>query len=366
MKNEVISERQGAILITLFIIGSTALIGPGGHAKQDAWIAIIIAITWTIILVLIFSRILSLYPGKDLFDILQILMGKFLGKFLSILMIWFAFHLGSLIFRNLSEFTNAIVFNDTPVAVPMIFFGILIIWSLKEGIEVLGRWSEFFIWVVIVIFLIISALAIPQMNISRLKPILSNGLTPILKGSFSAFSYPFAETVVFTMIFSNISKVKNYKRTFIVGLLVGGGVLCLATLRNYLLLGTESASRVYFPSTMTISLIQLGEVLERLEMLVLILFLICIFVKISICGFAVCNGISKLFGFNDYKFIATPVILLMLNFSFIVYKSNLEMTFFAFNIWPYYSFAFEVIIPLVVFILAEIKIRSSSARSLTK
>jgi len=33
MKNEVISERQGAILIMLFIIGSTALLGPGGHAK---------------------------------------------------------------------------------------------------------------------------------------------------------------------------------------------------------------------------------------------------------------------------------------------------------------------------------------------
>ena len=43
-----------------------------------------------------FSRILSLYPGKDLFDILQIVMGKFVGKFISILMIWFAFHDGSL------------------------------------------------------------------------------------------------------------------------------------------------------------------------------------------------------------------------------------------------------------------------------
>ena len=123
------------------------------------------------------------------------------------------------------------------------------------------------------------------MNISRLKPILNNGVTPILKGALSAFSYPFGETVIFTMVFSNISKIKNYKKTFIVGLLVGGGVLCLATLRNILLLGTETVSRVYFPSTMTISLIQLGEVLERLEMLVLILFLVCIFVKISICGF---------------------------------------------------------------------------------
>ena len=80
MKNEVISERQATIIIILFIIGSTFLTGSGGQAKQDAWIAIIIAMTWSIILLLMFSRILSLYPGKDLFDILEIVMGKFIGK----------------------------------------------------------------------------------------------------------------------------------------------------------------------------------------------------------------------------------------------------------------------------------------------
>ena len=147
---------KAIILIILFIIGSSFLIGSGGQAKQDAWIAIIIAMTWSIILLLMFSRILSLYPGKDLFDILQIVMGKFIGKIISILMIWFAFHDGTLVIRNLSEFTNTIVFADTPVVVPMIFFTILVIWSLKEGIEVLGRWSEFFIWIIILIFLIIS------------------------------------------------------------------------------------------------------------------------------------------------------------------------------------------------------------------
>jgi spore germination protein KB len=358
MKNEVISERQAIVLIILFIIGSSFLLGSGGAAKQDAWIAIIIAILWATILLLMFSKILSLFPGKDLFDILQILMGKFLGKIISLLMIWFAFHDGSLVLRNLSEFTRISVFDNTPVALPMIFFVILPIWCLKLGIEVFGRWSEFFIWVVIITFLTISLLAIPQMDISRLKPILSSGIAPILEGSFGSFSFPFGETVVFMMVFSNIAKVKNYKKTFIIGLLIGGVLIFLATLRNILLLGDKYISRLYFPSTMAVSLIHLGNLLERLEMLVTIIFLVCSFVKVCICVFAVCNGISKVFGLDDYKFIATPVILLMLNFSFIVYKSAMEMTFWAFNIWPYYSFPFEVIIPLIVFILAEIKSRS--------
>ena len=211
-------------LITLFILGNSILIGPGGQAKQDAWIAIIISISWTIILLLMFSKILSLYPGKDLFDILQIILGKFIGKIVSILMIWFAFHTGTLVLRVLSEYTNTLVFPDTPVALPMLFFVILLIWSLKEGIEVLARSAEFFIYIVILMILILTVLSIPEMDISRLKPILNNGATPILKGAFSSFSFPFGQTVIFTMVFSNISKVKNNKKTFIVGLLIGGGL----------------------------------------------------------------------------------------------------------------------------------------------
>ncbi|MCJ7688827.1 MAG: endospore germination permease, partial [Clostridiaceae bacterium] len=337
MKNEVISERQAIILIILFLMGNSLLLGTGGAAKQDAWIAIIIAISLSIVLLLMFSRILSLFPGKDLFDILQIIMGKFTGKIISILMILFTFHLGALVIRTLSEYTEIVVFDRTPVVVPMIFFSILLIWCLKSGIEVFGRWSEFFVWVVIITFLTITLIGIPQMDISRLKPILNNGIAPILEGAFGSLSFPFGETVIFMMVFSNIDKVKNYKKTFIIGLFIGGGLLFLAVLRNILILGSETLSRSYFPSSMAVSLIHQGEILERLEMLETVTFLVCTFVKICICVFAVCNGISKLFGLNDYKFIATPVVLLMLSFSFIVYKNIIEMTFWAFKTWPYYA-----------------------------
>jgi len=362
MRNEVISERQAVVLIIFFILGSTFLIGSGGQAKQDAWIAVIIAISWSAILLLMFSRILSLYPGKDLFDILQIVMGKFLGKIISIIMIWFAFHLGTLVIRNLSEFTNAIVLPDTPVVLPMLFFIILLVWGLRAGIEVLGRWSEFFIWIVIFTFIVISTLSISQMDINRLKPILNNGLTPLLKGTFSSFSFPFGETVIFTMVFSNISKAKNYNKTFMLGLALGGFIVFLATIRNLLVLGSGTVSRFYFPSTTATSIVHIGELFQRLEMEVTIIFLICTFVKTIICLLAVCNGISKLFGFDDYRFMATPVTLLMFNFSFVIYKSTMEMSGWAFSTWPYYSMVFEVIIPLVVFIFAEIRSRCDAIK----
>jgi len=365
MKNEAISERQATILIILFLLGNSLLMGSGNQANQNVWIAIIIAILWSNILLFMYSRILYLYPGKDLFDILQIVMGKFTGNFFCILMIWFVFHTGTLVLRTLSDFTNTLVFPNTPVVLPMIFFTILLIWSLKSGIEVLGRWAELFSWIIISIVIIVPILSIPQMDISRLKPILNNGVTPLFKGAFSSFTFPFGQTVVFTMVFTNISKVKNYKKTFIVGLFIGGGLILLTSLRNLLVLGSATVSRLYFHSTMSVGLIRLGF-LQRLEMTVVIVFLVCVFIKVSICLFAVCNGISKVFGFDDYKFITTPVALLMLSFSFFIYKNTMETQFFASNIWSFYSFPFEVIIPLIIFIVAEIRNRSSTTTILIK
>ena len=102
-------------------------------------------------------------------------------------------------------------------------------------------------------------------------------------------------------------------------------------------------------------------------MAVILILLVCIFIKVCICFFAVCNGISKVFEFDDYKFIATPVALLMLSFSIFIYKSTMEMHHsWTTNIWPYFSFPFEVIIPLVIFIVAEIKSRNSATTNLTK
>lgn len=360
MKKEVISVRQGVALIILFIIGSTVIVGAGSEAKQDTWIAIIISIFWATILLLMFSRILSLYPGKDLFDILQLVMGKFIGTFISILMIWFAYHLGSIVIRDISEFTSVAGFPDTPVILPMFFLILLLIWGLKEGIEVIGRWSEFFIWVVALIFIFTSMLSIPQMDINRIKPILNSGLFLIIRGAFSSLSFPFGETVVFTMVFSNVGNGNRYYKTFMLGLIIGGFFIVLGSIRNLIILDSKIMAQVYFPSAIAANLTQFGELFQRLEMGAVIVLLVCAFVKIIICLFAVCNGISKVFGFDDYRFIATPVTLLMLSFSSFVYKSTMEMATWSFNIWPYYSFIFEVIIPLIVFIAAEIKMRIAS------
>ena len=206
MKTEVISEQQGVFLVSFFVIGSAIVISIGGQAGRDVWIAIFLGMCIAIPLLAIYARLHVLLPGKDLFDILEFALGKFLGKIVGILYTSFAINLGAIVLRDFGEFLTTVALTETPQLVPVAVLGLLCAWGVKEGIEVLGRWSSIFFRVVLVIFVVTLTLISPEIELKHLQPFFYYGITPVLLGAFSTISFPFAETIMFPMIFCDLSE----------------------------------------------------------------------------------------------------------------------------------------------------------------
>lgn len=53
MNKELISGREGINLLIMFMFGSTLIIGTGGEAENDMWIAILLGVVLTIPVVFI-------------------------------------------------------------------------------------------------------------------------------------------------------------------------------------------------------------------------------------------------------------------------------------------------------------------------
>ena len=68
MRVERITDKQGICLITIFIIGSSILIGTGGEAGNDAWLAGLTGLFMSLPAILVYARISSLFPEKSLRD----------------------------------------------------------------------------------------------------------------------------------------------------------------------------------------------------------------------------------------------------------------------------------------------------------
>ncbi|MHB1391837.1 MAG: GerAB/ArcD/ProY family transporter [Clostridia bacterium] len=366
MNKELISDKQGINLTVLFIFGSSLVMGTGGEAKSDMWIAIILALFISAPILMIHARILSRYPEKDLYDILEEVFGKYLGRAFGIAFIWFSFHLGALVLRNFGEFMNTVGLPETPRIVPIIMFALICIIGVKSGIETLAKCSSLFIVGVFSLLFLLAFLTIPNMKSENLLPIMYNGLNPVLQGAFSAFSFPFGELVVFMMVFDSLKTPNSSYKVYLLSLAIGGLIILFITIRNIMVLGGDTLGSVYFPSYTVISRVNIGNFLQRLEIAVSIVFTISGFIKISICLLAAAKGITKLFGFKDYRALVTPVGLLMVNLAYVVYDSIMEMFEWAIDIWPYYAFPFQVILPLIILIAVEVKKRMQNKEEQTK
>lgn len=360
MNIEKISDIQASKLVILFIFGSTLVMGTGGEAERDMWISVAVAIAAAIPVVLIYSRILSLFPGKDLYEILELNFGRFFGKLISIFFIWFAFHLGALVLRNFGEFIITMALPETPMIVPIIVFGFMCIWAAKAGIETIAKCSEYFIIFVLGLIILFGFLTIPEMDLDNIKPIMGEGVTKALSGVLSSFTFPFGETVVFMLVFSALKDKKSPYRVYIPALLLGGCVVVYVALRNIIVLGPFTLKTVYFPSYSAVGRVNIGNFLQRLEIAVTIVFLLCGFTKISVCLLGVSKGVARVLNFDDYRILVTPLGLLMVNLAFTIYGNITEMFEWAFKVWPYYAFPFQVILPLLIWVVVELKQRAKN------
>jgi len=355
MNKETISDKQGISLVVLFIVGESSILVMGLEAEKDLWLATILAIFMSLPMMAIYSRIHYLFPDKDFFDIIELCFGRFIGKVIIALFTWYMIDLTALILRDFGNFIKTVSIRETPIIIIMMSLIILCSWAAKEGIETIGRWSKLFLPIVIVIMFTTVLLLTPSMNINNILPVLYNGAKPVVKGAFGPVSIPFIETVAFTMVFSKFKTQKSPYKIYIIGLLIGGILVSLSSLTDILVLGVDLASILYYPSYTAITRISIGEFLQRLEVLGSLVFILGGFIKVSITLLAACKGFTRVFGYNYYRFIVTPIALLILNLSYFEFDSVMSYGEWNKGIYPYYAFPFQVILPIIIWITAEIK-----------
>ncbi len=365
MEKEVISQKQAIIIMSTFIIGSSAILGAGSQAKQDVWLAIILSMVMASLIIFVYARISKIFPGKDIFLILDILFGKVFGKIISLIFLTYVFRLTSLVLRDYTEFVRTVSLPETPACIFSFSAIITVIWIVRSGIELLGRFVAFFFPVYIFMIIIVTFLSIPLFEFSNLKPILYDGLQPVLNTSFSLFTFPFAETVVFLCLMGNLKKNNSsvYKAYYI-SCLFGGIVILIISVRSVLILGVPNTLIQNFASYASARLIRIGSFLQRIEATVGIVFMISGFTKCTVCMYTATKGLAHLFNIKDYRKLAAPVGILATLYSMIVHGDAAELIEWATKIYPYYSIPFQIIIPIIVWIVAEIKTRTSGKNNI--
>lgn len=355
MNKEIISDKQKIFVITFYLIGETSTYILGFEARQDFWLAIIFSILFALIMVFIYARLYYLFPEKDLFDITTTVFGRIIGKAIILLFVWYTFEYVSQILTYLSGYINIVTFPDLPKLAPATCGIILCIWIAKAGIQVIGRYTELFLPFIIVLIFTTAILLIPQMNMDNLYPILYNNMKPVLQGSFIAFVYPFGEIVIFAMLFSTFETKKSPYKIFALALFISGIMMIITSLTNVLVLGVNASTGIYFPSYSSVARMDVGDFLQRMEVISSTVFILGATIKAGILLLVTSKGISKIFECEDYRFVVSSIALLAINLFYLAFDSNIDAYEFYFEIYSYFITLFQVILPLIIWIAAEIE-----------
>jgi spore germination protein KB len=356
-----ISSYQLFVLILLFELGSALLFPLATETKQDAWIAVLLGMLGGFVLFLVYHCLYCFYPDMLPTEYTQKIIGKFLGRSLSFLYILYFTYLAARVLRDFGELLVTFAYPDTPLFIINALLTLAVVYTIRKGIEVLARTGEllFVLMYLLAITGFILVVVSGLIDINNLKPVLEEGIFPVLKATITQTLYvPFGEVIVFTMIMPYLNKSKKTRMTGLFALGLSGINLAIVMAFNISVLGVDLTTFSAFPLLSTIQTIQVADFLERLDVYFMLALIIGGFFKISIFCYAAVTGTANLFNIKEPSRMVYPIGLVILILSITMSSNFSGHIQEGLQIVPIFlHLPFQVIIPIILLGIAFVKNR---------
>lgn len=353
-----VSGSQIFWMITSMEIGMTLLltIAPAiRDAKQDAWISMIIGGFAGMLITYLVVKVSLLYPDQTLIKFTQTILGKWIGRFIVIpyFITWYSV-LGVII-REASDYLHLALFYQTPLWVLMLGLLIVVVYMTYGGIETIGRCSEIFGPIILVTLVVVAVLSIVNFEWKRILPVYADsGLIGILKGSLPVTSF-LGESMMLLMLVPFVTKPEKVLVRSISGVAVASVFIFIMTLGVILTFG-NLASEMWYPFNRMIRFISIMEFIQNVDVLIVILWLLSIFIKLSMLLFLTSYGTAEWLGIKKWRNLIW--VTAGVTFAIAVFFPDVDTSaiIYPVKIWIPYVLPLDMFaIPLFIWLVAIIK-----------
>ncbi len=265
MPNEKVTFHQAIYTMIMFGFGSSSIMGVSTGIHQDVWVSILLGALFFIPLMLVYGRIIKLFPEKNLFQVMEITLGKVAGKIFTVLMVWYSVHLAALVLHNFGDFIEVFDMPETPQLAIMILMFLITVYLARSGILVVGKWSVITLFFIFLVMVFTAIASVTQLDPLNLFPLFEATFPEIIEDSFVIFSFPFAESVIFLCLADSFYKQDNVYKIFFYSLAILVGIFLVIFFRNLFLLGNAMNDISYYPSYTAVRTIEIGDYFARME-----------------------------------------------------------------------------------------------------
>lgn len=337
---------QSSALLTSFIAGIT---------RQDSWISLVFGILLSLPLIYLYKTLMDMFPHMHLLEVLDAVYGPVLGKILGIGYLWFFVTLAALNLRDLGNFAKIAVMSETPPLVLTLLCMVVVVWAVRHGLKVLTQYGTLFTFIEFGIVALTILLMANQMNINNFLPMFNLPAMKYIHSTHLVLTIPFGELVVFLMCTPCVEfENKGSAKCWFGGVAMGMLTILAVQLRDISILG-EAIAMYSLPGLVVLRLVSLGQALSRLEILFAAALMMLLYFKIAVLTYASTIAAAHLFKTYAYKRLALIMGVLLVVYAPTLFRSTVEHTASAWATTAVIWTPFEILFPLLTFIVAKLR-----------
>lgn len=265
-------------------------------SKHDAWISVILAGLITQLVVWLIVRTLSKYESADLYGIHYDLYGKVIGTVFNCIYMLYYLCITVIIMRNYVEVIQAWIFPDIPSWLIIALLLLLTIYAGFGGLRVMiGMCMLGFVVIVFTTLLFHSSLKYAIW--SQLLPIMETNIMDIFNGAIR-MSFSLAGFEIILLIYPFII---NKERTMLhsqLALTFGNLVYLTIMTLSIAYFSSNQMNRSIWPSINMLKIVKY-PFLERLEFIVVSVWMLMVLTGILLNTWAVTRGFKRMWNLNQ-------------------------------------------------------------------
>ncbi len=340
---------QASALLTSFLADVT---------RHESWLPALMGTIICIPLIFAYCTLMSMYPGKNFIQMLEIVFGKYLGKFMGLIYVWFFINIAGLNLLDLGAFAKITVMTKTPNLFLSISCMVVVVFAVRGGIKVVARYSSLFTFIEFFIVGISAILLLNQVRFGNLFPIFDLEPLKYVQATHIFTIIPFGELVALLMLNSNLNlKPKEMIKYWMWGVFWGILTILVVLIRDIAVLG-NSFHFFTLPGLVSLRLVNVGAALSRTEILFAVALIMLLFFKITLHTYISTIAVCQLVGFKNFKHMALVVGLIIIFYSSTIYPNPIIHREAVRTIEPAIWTFFDMVIPLLTLLVGSIKMKA--------
>lgn len=293
-----ITTPQAAVIVINFILGTGLLTLPRSATEKvhtpDVWISVILGGIFTIIAGVIMAKLSQQFPKKTFYQYSNEIVGKWVGRLLNLCIICYFIITSGFQLRSMAEVIRFLLLENTPIwAITMIFMWVGL-YLIIGGINPIARLFEIILPMTVIFFLVVVLMSFKIFEIDNLRPVLGEGVIPVLKG-VKTTSLAFTGPEIMLLLIPFMKHPQKAVKVVLVGVSIP---LILYVITVVMVIGALSVEGVVTRTWPTLDLIRSFEVsgliFERFESLLLVVWIMQIFSSFSITYYVSALGLAQL------------------------------------------------------------------------